>query len=246
MLTILGVLAAVVLVAVAFLRFGGGDNPVVEAPLTASPLTPTATPTATGTASPEATEATPTPTVTASPTGPGEPTDADAAAFASSYSPPGSQSVDFVAVDLTGDTRKEIVFASLAGGRSRIDIAAWDGEEYEIVFVGEGGSADTLDRFFVRDFTGDGFREVVTVQSSGAEGESLAVWGYDGTKFAAQRAVGGCWDGSHVYGIIGASIGEGRIEATCDGSPLPPAAWSSDVYVWDGEAWTYEATTTPD
>ncbi|MEX2100436.1 MAG: hypothetical protein WEB19_03385 [Acidimicrobiia bacterium] len=244
MLTIVGVVAALLLVAVAFVRFQGGDDPVMEPPLTASPVPESPTPTATGTASPEATDATASPAETASPGEPREPTDSDAAAFASSYTPPGSQSVDFVAVDLTGDERKEIVFASLSGDRSRVDIAAWDGEEYEIVFIGEGGSADELDRFFVRDFTGDGYREVVTVQSSGAQGQSLAVWGYDGTKFAPQRARGGCWDGSHVYGIVGATISEGRIEASCDGSPLPTAAWPSDVYAWDGQAWSYEATRT--
>lgn len=236
-------LLAVIFVAFAFLRFSDGGDPVIAPPGTESP-TPTEP---TGEPTPTAPTSTPEPTEspTEEPTDAAEPTDADAAAFASSYQPQGARSVDFVAVDITADERKEIVFASIVGDRSRIDIAAWDGQRYGIVYTGEGGSADVVDRFMVRDFTGNGFREVVTVQSVGGRGQSLSIWGYDGTSYAPQRARGGCWDGSHTYGVTGADISEGQIVATCDASPLPTAAWPSDVYVWDGETWAYERTQAP-
>ncbi len=61
-------------------------------------------------------------------------------------------------------------------------------------------------------------------------------------------ADGGCADGGNAYGVLGATIadrdGDGRAEiyATCDDSPLPASAWSTDVYVWDGSTYAYDST----
>ncbi|HVM19818.1 MAG TPA: hypothetical protein VM307_07645, partial [Egibacteraceae bacterium] len=84
--------------------------------------------------------------------------------------------------------------------------------------------------------------EIVTQQTFGDSGESLSVWGWDGSSISRHIAEGGCWDGFHTYGRVGATIEPMRITATCDGSPLPPDAWTSDVYEWTEGAWIYART----
>ncbi len=243
---LVGVLAGVLvfLLIVAGIMFLGGvedEEPppdVVGTPVTPTP-TPEETPTPTPTPAP-----TPTPTPTPTPQE-REPTDADAASFAAAFEPPGAEDVEFVSVDVTGDGWAEIVFASLATDTTRVDVARWTGLAYEVVFTDAGGPAEEIVRFTVRDVSGDGVREIVTVQAVGQDGESLSIWGYDGEEFVRHEADGGCWDGSHTYGIIGAEARDGEIVATCDDAPLPTVAWSSDVYVWDGSRWTYDRTETP-
>jgi hypothetical protein len=148
-------------------------------------------------------------------------------------------------VDVTGDGRNEIVFASIVQTRTRIDVAVWDGRQYRAVYADHGGQADEIDEFLVQDFTDSGTREIVTVQAVDEDRESLSIWGWNGEAFARQPGQGGCWDASHTYGIIGAEISEGEIAATCDGRPLPRAAWTTDIYVWDGEAWAHDRTEIP-
>lgn len=237
------VVVVLLLVLVLVLRDEGGDEP------SARPSPPAAT---------EVTEAMtePSPTVTPSPATPDEatvapsapaerdPTDSDAAAFAAGYRPPGEQTRS-VQADVDGDGRNEVVFASIAGGSSRIDIAAWDGAAYRVVLVDQGGFAERLDGFLVRDFTADRTREIVTIQSVGAQGQSLSVWGHDGRRYARQPAQGGCWDGSHTYGSTGARIEPTRITATCDAPERPLAAQPSDVYEWDGGRWVHVRTLEP-
>jgi hypothetical protein len=206
------------------------DEPTPTVEPTPTPPEPTVEPTA---GDPNPAEPTP---------GDREPTDADAAAFSTRYLPPGGDAVETVTVDLDADGRAEVVFLSLAQGRVRLDIAAWDGRAYQVVYVDQGGQADAILEIYASDFTGSGTREVATLQTFGADGQSLSVWGWDGRRYVAQRANGGCWNGSHTYGIVGATITPGEIRATCDGSPLPRATWPTDVYRWDGSAWTYERT----
>ncbi|HWH33577.1 MAG TPA: VCBS repeat-containing protein [Egibacteraceae bacterium] len=235
----LAAIAVLLLVVVLLLvnRGGDGDSTTVGS-----------SPTETSTEDEPTDSPSPTPTETESPTEepdePREPTDTDAAEFSAAYRPQGAQAVQSATADLDGDGQNEVVFASIHSDSARIDIARWDGREYQIVYTGQGGGAERLDDFRVADYTGDGTREVVTVQSVGAQGQSLSIWGWNGQAFAPQRATGGCWNGSHTFGIIGASIERGRIRASCDGSPLPAAAWPSDVYVWDadGGGWVYDHT----
>jgi hypothetical protein len=244
---VIGIAAVVVVAVVAalLLVLANRDDPVVAptpTPVTPGTTAPEATPTVTPTETPtEGETATPTP----EPTGPREPTDADAAAFASGYRPSGATEVESLTIDITGDGRPEIVFAAVTGSSVRMDVAEWTGTEYAITFTGLGGAAERLDELRVRDFTADGIREIVTLQSVGGEGASLSVWGWDGQGFVAQEADGGCWDGSNTFGIIGADIGDREIRATCDGSPLPTAAWPTDVYVWDGRTWVFDRREAP-
>ena len=233
-------IALLLLLVVVFLMTRGGDDPTVAPAPTDSA---SAEPSASASASPTQTEPAASETAEAD-DAPREPTDADAAEFSETYRPQGAQAVQSVTADIDDDGRPEVVFASIHSDASRVDIARWDGREYQVVYTGEGGGAERIDGFRVADFTGDGPREIVIEQSLGAQGSSLSVWGWNGQAFAPQRAGGGCWDGSHTFGVTGASIEEGRITATCDGSPLPTAAWPSDVYLWDAGrgGWVYDHT----
>lgn len=249
------VLLLVVLVGFGLLR-SGDDEPAEVPSLVASPVTatPTVEPT-TPTPSPSPTTSSPTPEP--SPTGARTPNDADAAAFAEQYrNEQLGGRADSVIVDVDGNGDDEIVFASLASGSVRVDVAVWQGTRYEAVFFDQGGAGDRLDDLVVTDFTGDGLREIVTRQSAGSDGASLSIWGLppidegdapipDPADYGRQVAVGGCWDGSHTFGIRGAEIRMGEITATCDGSPLPTAAWPSDVYVWRDGAWQHDRTEGP-
>lgn len=236
------VLVLLVLLVVVWMR--DRPDPLVRPP--ESSPTPEITPTLDETPSPTPT---PTPTLTPTPTPTPaetpedrEPTDSDAASFAANYRPPDATDVESITADVTGDGRNEVVFVSLADGNTRVDVARWTGRFYEAVFADRGGEAEQIERFTVHDYTATGTREIVTVQSAAGGHESLSIWGWDGEIFTRQRAVGGCWAGSHNYGAIGAQITAGEIRATCEGAPLPRTAWQTDVYVWDGQAWTYDHT----
>lgn len=231
--------ALALLIVVLLLADRGGDPTVLGSPTPSETVSEQASPTE---------EASPTATASATEETQGdeprEPSDQDAAAFSESFRPQGAQAIQSVTADVDGDGAKEVVFASIHDDGARIDVARWDGREYQVVYTSQGGAAERIDDFRVADYTGDDTREIVTVQSVGAQGQSLSVWGWNGQAFAPQRASGGCWNGSHTFGVTGASIQRGRIRATCDGSPLPTAAWPSDVYVWDAEGggWVYEGS----
>lgn len=168
-----------------------------------------------------------------------EPTDADAAAFVASYEPPGGRDVEAVAVDLDEDGRPEVVVASVAGDVIRLDVAVWGTGAYEVAHTDQGGPADELTAFEVRDITGDGAREILTAQVA-PERESLALWGWREGALVRHVASGGCWDGSHLYGHTGAEVVAREVHASCTPVPdqVPPGTWH--VYVWDGQAWIHD------
>ena len=249
-LAAIGTVAGLLLVAVVALVLtsrDGGDV-AVDQPLTATPVAsatvPPATPTPTPTPSPSATaSATPTPT----PTGPREPTDTDAASYAASVTPPGAEDPRTLLADLEGDGRDDVVLVLRLGGTTLLQVGRWDGEAYQTVLRSEGGSADELVDVAVRDITRTpATREIVVRQRSGDDGESVSLWGVLGGSVGPLEAIGGCWAGSHTYGIVGVTVDpqEGELVATCDGSPAPIASWPSDVYGWraDVEAFVYVET----
>jgi hypothetical protein len=246
--TVMGVVAALVVILLIVVIFVATRDPAepVAVPTTPPPTTePTTEP-----PTPEPTTEPPSPTPSPSPTteppqGDREPTDADVAAFANRYQPPGGEQVDSVAVDVNADGRREVVFASIVADTTRIDVAAWDGQAYQVVYVGQGGPAEELTDLIIRDYTGDDTREIVTFQTVGEEGQSLSIWGWDGQRFTDQRAQGGCWNGQNTFGIVGATIRVEEISATCDGSPLPTDAWPTETYRWNGMAWVYDGTSGP-
>ena len=239
---VVGAVAVFLLLLVALVLFDDDDGEIADLEPTTAP-----TPTRLATASPTPTpSATPTPTPTPRPTV-RDPTDADAADFVAAFEPPDAEGLESVTVDVTGDEVREIVFVSRSRGATRLDVAGWDGRSYQIVFADQGGEAEEITNFTVTDLNGDAADDILTRQTVGENGESLSLWGYDGEQIAPQVADGGCWHGAHTYGVVGAEIGEEELAATCDDSPLPQSAWSTDVYVWDGDAyrWVYDRTEEP-
>lgn len=184
--------------------------------------------------SPSPTVAPPPPSPT--PTGP---TEAQKARYAAAYAPDESHGLQHVAIDLDDDGVEELLFTYVAGGRSRVDVAAWDGGTYRVVAGGTGGTAQRIERVRVGDVNADGRIEIVTFEAheSGASLTVFAVPAVD--RLVGLRAEGGCYDGSATYGVVGAELrdtdGDGvpEIVARCDDSPLPVSAWSEQTYRWD-------------
>jgi hypothetical protein len=160
-----------------------------------------------------------------------EPTVTDAAEFAMSYQLPGAAAKRMVAANTNTDNRREIVFAVVTGGISRVEVAAWDGKGYHIVGKGRGGPATEIVDLWVRDVTKDKVSEIIVIQRT-EQSRSVSIWGWDGARYAPQVAVGGCADGGNTFGVHGAEVGMGTITATCDASPQP----RKNVYTWNARA----------
>ena len=225
---------AIIALAVVFLGSRGSDTPSGPTAAPAASATAVGTPAVTDSAVPSAGSTSPAPV--------GGPTAEAAAAFAEANGP-----ADHTATgDVDGDGVVEVVVALVRNESTHIVVGAWDGERYRRVFTDDGGPAGTVERIEVRDYNGQPGAEIVTTQAVGDAGSSLSVWGVDGRRIRRQIARGGCWDGFHTFGISGATIEQGRIAATCDGSPLPREAWTRDVYEWSGGAWKYTTTQEPE
>ena len=249
----IGTVVAVVLAALVlglFVLRSGGDEDEPAPPLASeSPPAVASEPPATAQPPPS-----PSPSAVASepadeePTDPTEvmPSDGDVTAFLDAYEAEHGDDATTRVADLDFDEVDEIVAARVEDDAVQIDVASWDGARYAISFSDSGGAADRLDELVVRDVNGEAGLELVTFQSAGEEGRSISLWGLGGNgRYTRQDARGGCWDGSNTFGIVGATVEAARLEATCDGSPLPPEAWPSDVYVWEDGAWTFSETLEP-
>ena len=185
----------------------------------------------------------PSPAVTPSspaspPPSPSGPSEAEKARYAAAYAPEGSQGVEHVALDLDADGIEELLFTYVREGRSRVDVAAWDGAEYRVVANATGGAAQRIERVRVGDVNADGRTEIVTFEAD-ETGSSLTAFAAVGAdSIVGLRGVGGCYDGSATYGVVGAELrdtdGDGipEIVARCDDSPLPVSAWSEETYRW--------------
>ena len=143
--------------------------------------------------------------------------------------------------DIDADGMADVAIASTRDQTTRLVVGFWDGVAFQ-TDADEGGPARSVDDLTIADFNGVGGAEIVTRQSVGEAGVSISVWSGDEGRLVRHEAKGGCWEGFHTYGISGATIEPGRISATCDGSPLPPESWMSDVYEWTDGAWTYTET----
>ena len=245
----LGIAAVVVLlviaVAVAMATRDDGDAEVADAPTEGVTQIPTA-------AATEASDApTPAPLATTSPdAAPSEvptqpqaaqPSEEQIAEFVDTYGPGDHTATG----DIDGDGVNDVAIASTKDETTRLDVGFWDGTAFTH-HADEGGPAQVVDALTIADYNGVPGGEVVTGQSVGEAGVSLSVWGGGPQGLERQTGNGGCWDGFHTYGISGATIEPGTITATCDGSPLPPEAWSYDVYEWRKGVWRHTDTIEPE
>ena len=212
--------------------------------------------------SPSPSDPSPSPSASASPSASPEPspsasasrpaTTTDRARFIDGYEPDGAVDVEHVAADLDGDGSEEVVVAYVrsAAQVAHVDVAAWTGSSFEVVFRGDGGPGSRVDRLRIGDLNADGRIEIVTEQSTDGGTASVTVWAAESaTSVVPLPAVGGCADGSNTYGVVGASIedrdvdGASEIYATCDDSPLPVEAWSTHRYVWSSGAYRHAPET---
>lgn len=232
---VLGVVVAVILVGLWLSRDTEAPEPA-----------PTPVPTPGETVEPSEADATTPPaeptTAQTEASGPEEPTDQDAAVFTEANGPAEHSATG----DVDGDGVDEVVVARVRSETTHIVVGRWDGSAYQAFFSDDGGSAERVDALDLQDYNGEPGVEIVTLESVGDAGASLSIWGAAGDGIERQVADGGCWDGFHHYGISGATIEPGEITATCDGSPLPPEGWTSDVYAWQDGAWTYVRTDEPE
>lgn len=231
---------------------GAPANPTPQA-LTARPVGPSPGTTPTAPTPSPAETAEPSPSPSPSPTE-REPTATDQARFVAAYAPEGARDLEHVAVDLDADGRPELLFAYVGGEAAHVDVAWWLGTAYEIMFRGEGGPAERIDELRVGDLNGDGTTELAVTQSVGSSGQSLSLWRArppESYTLEPLVARGGCADGLNTYGVVGARMEDGdrdgseEIYATCDDSPLPVAAWSTDVYEWRDGAYRFERSEHP-
>lgn len=170
------------------------------------------------------------------------PTDADRGRFIATYRPPGASGLEHVATDVDGDVVEEIVFAFINTNDQTVNIAVawWDGyDAYEVGAQVVGTNANRIERLRVADANADGLVEIITFESGEGDAASLTIWQVTGREMIRPaRAIGGCFAGSATYGAVGATMndrdgdGSDEIYATCDDSPLPRSAWSTDRYVW--------------
>lgn len=245
--------AVLCLLVVMLTACGGEQEDVALVELTASPYDDAAT------------ETTPTPTPTPSPTPEASPepspsptpraaTDTDRGLFTRSYRPAGSSDLESAAADLDGDGEKELVFAYVVADqqRSKVDVAWWDGFQYSVGASDLGGPASRVDRLRISDVNADGLIEIVTFQST-SDRASLSIWQIppERRELVPLVARGGCDDGSHTYGAVGARFtdrdgdGSEEIEATCNEAPLPVSAWRTDRYRWQDGAYRHEPPPAP-
>lgn len=182
-------------------------------------------------------------------TAPG-PRDVDRARFVAAHRPTGARDLTHVAADLDGGVDELVfVYASAEDGVSRVEVAAWDGERYRVSERAVGGRARRINDLVVDDINGDGRLDVVVDQSD--VGQSLSAWTATPTGLKPLAAVGGCHDARNTYGVVGARLvdrdadGRQEIEATCDDSPLPVSAWSTDRYGWRDGAYRHTPRPVP-
>ena len=234
---IIGVIVVVVLVALWLSRDTDAPAPAATPdPTPGETRAPSEAPETAAVASPQAE-----PTEADSPAD-GGPTDQDVAVFVEANGPAEHTATG----DVDGDGIEEVVVARVRSETTHIVVGTWNGSSYEATFSDDGGSAQRVDALDLQDYNDEPGVEIVTLESVGESGASLSIWGAADGGIERQVAEGGCWDGFHHYGISGATIEPGEISATCDGSPLPPEAWTSDVYAWQDGAWTYVRTDEPE
>lgn len=170
------------------------------------------------------------------------PSPADAAAFVASDALADLDDVEHVVVDVDGDTTDEVVATGLRDRTGQVRVAWWTDDGYEVFAADQAGPGRAISDLRVADVNQDDRVELL-VEVEGEGLQSLAVWSVTGRgRLLRLEAVGGCHDGTHVFGVTTARLQQGgdgppAIVADCDESPLPVADWSEDRWVWQGGAY---------
>lgn len=181
---------------------------------------------------------------------PAGPSSADAAAFVSGDALPDLAGVEHVVVDLDGDTWPEVVLAGIQERVGVVHVAWWSAGDYELLASGTAGPGRDVTDLRAADVNDDGVTELlVAVEGEGLR--SLALWSVPRRgDLEPLEAVGGCSNGSHVYGVTNAGLaaqteGPAVIVADCDESPLPVADWSRHRWMWEDGAYRHQQPSPP-
>jgi hypothetical protein len=148
--------------------------------------------------------------------------------------------VHTVLADLDGDDVAERVWAALVRNSVRIRVQRDVNGRWTDVATATGAVADDLVGLAAEDLTGDGLPEIHTRQWVGVNGESVSLWSYADERLRPMTASGGCWDGETTFGVVGARVDPGQVIAICKEDPLPPYLWSTAVYRWVDDMWTFQ------
>jgi hypothetical protein len=173
------------------------------------------------------------------------PTHAEVAAFVRVAVDQAGEGADHVVADVDGDDVPEVVVVAPSHERVRGAVWWWvRGSGYAMQAPVDAGPGTEVVRIGAGDLTLDGLGDLLVRVGGGAR-DSLALWSVDGPgEVSPLTAVGGCFDGSHVYGSTSAKLqsrpgGPAAILATCDDSPLEVADWSTAVYEFRDGAYRF-------
>ena len=146
-----------------------------------------------------------------------------------------------VLADLDDDDVPERVRAAIVRNAVEVRVERYgSGGEWDAIDTATGAVADDLVGLWVQDLNGDDRAEVHTKQWVGTNGESVSLWSFDNDELQSMTASGGCWDGGHTFGVVGALVHPGEVKAICEEDPLPPSLWPTAVYGWEDGRWTFQ------
>ncbi len=115
--------------------------------------------------------------------------------------------------------------------------------DYEVAWHSGPLVGDRAEALQVQDVNGDGRLEVLCVQAMGAAGQTLQVFAWSQDGYGLLHPHGGHFDGQDAFGENAIRLedvdGDGVVEILAG---YGPAASETDVYRWDGEAYTYLET----
>jgi len=165
--------------------------------------------------------------------------------------PESAEPLHRASADLNADgTPEEMVVTGWGGSPDRLGydflqlfVLASEEGGYVVAWQSDQLPTERAEPLEVRDVNGDGRPEVLSVQAVGASGETLYVLAWQGDAYGWLTPQGGHFDGRPSFGEDGVRVED----VDHDGLPeilasYGPAARSTDVYGWDGQAYAYRET----
>lgn len=158
-----------------------------------------------------------------------------------------------VSADLDVDgISEEIILTGWGGAPDSLDydflqvfvIATYLPGEYLVAWQSEQLPSNRAEPLLVEDLNDDGYPEVISIQSMGASGQTAYLLGWrEDRGYDWLRPVGGYFDGLDHFGENAVRIEDTDGDSLCEIlAGYGSAGRYTDVYYWDGEAYTYGET----